>query len=68
MLASMTYCFSGTVYVIRFGANRRDTDEFGALIGQSTESVIHEQYNSTTLNNDIALVKVSVANTGEWCS
>jgi hypothetical protein len=43
-----------------------DIYEFGALIGQSTESVIHPQYNSTTINNDIAVIRVAIGYTGKW--
>jgi hypothetical protein len=55
------------VYRVRFGANRLDSDEFGALIGQSTESIIHANYSDVTVNNDIALIKVAIGYTGECC-
>lgn len=58
-------CFSGSVYRVRFGANRLDIDEFGALIGQSTESIIHANYSDVTLYNDIALIRVAIGYTGK---
>jgi hypothetical protein len=61
------YCFSGSVYRVRFGANRLDSDEFGALIGQSTESILHANYSDVTLYNDIGLIRVAICYTGECC-
>ena len=52
------------MYRARFGANRLDSDEFGALIGQSTESIIHSD---ATLYSDIALIRVEIGYTGECC-
>jgi len=53
----------GSVYRVRFGANRLDYDEFGALIGQSTESIIHANFSDVTLYNDIALIRVAIGYT-----
>jgi hypothetical protein len=44
-----------------------DVLEFGALIGQTTESIIHANYDPYYITNDIALVKVSICYTGKSC-
>ncbi|GFG36602.1 hypothetical protein Cfor_05815 [Coptotermes formosanus] len=49
----------GSVYRVRFGANRLNSDEFGALIGQTTESILHSDYDDVNLYNDIALIRIS---------
>lgn len=53
----------GLVYTVRFGANRLDSDEFGALIGQSTESILHADFDDVNLYNDIALIRVAIGYT-----
>ena len=63
----MSCCFSGLLYTVRFGANRLDTDEFGALIGQSTESILNADYDSVNLYNDTDLIRVVIGYTGECC-
>ncbi|XP_021928759.1 brachyurin-like [Zootermopsis nevadensis] len=50
----------GDVYRLTLGANRLDIQESGSISVQSTDSIVHAQYSSTSLNNDIALVRVSI--------
>jgi hypothetical protein len=48
-----------------FGANLLDSDELGALIGQSTESILHANYDDVNIYNDIALIRVAIGYTGK---
>ncbi|KDR14792.1 Brachyurin, partial [Zootermopsis nevadensis] len=59
-LKTVIYCSSGDVYRLTLGANRLDIQESGSISVQSTDSIVHAQYSSTSLNNDIALVRVSI--------
>jgi hypothetical protein len=62
-------CCSGSSYQIVLGANRYDGSESGSLITQSTSSIVHSQYNPSTINNDIAVVRLPspVSYTSEYC-
>jgi hypothetical protein len=49
-------CFSGARYELWLGANRIDTSESGSQVVLSEYSIIHDQYDGNTVNNDIAVV------------
>jgi hypothetical protein len=53
--------FSGSTYEVRLGANRIDTTESGSVVVTSRSSIVHSQYDSNTINNDIAVVRLPSA-------
>jgi hypothetical protein len=48
----------GSSYQILLGANRIDTPETGSAIATSGTSIVHPQYDESTINNDIALIQL----------
>jgi hypothetical protein len=60
-IASMGPC------TVKSGVKRMGYDEFGALTVQMAEIVIHAEYNSWNLNNDVAVLRGSLRYTGQPC-
>jgi hypothetical protein len=62
-------CCSGNSYHIVLGANRYDASEIGSLVLATTYSIVHSGYNTSTVDNDIALVRLPtpVTFSSEYC-
>ncbi|XP_023726958.1 brachyurin-like, partial [Cryptotermes secundus] len=52
---------AGNSYEVRLGATRLDIDEAGSQVLTSRTSIVHENYNSNTINNDIAVIQLPTA-------
>ncbi|KDR11874.1 Chymotrypsin BI [Zootermopsis nevadensis] len=52
---------AGSTYELRLGANRVDSIESGAVVVNSRNSIVHGSYNENTINNDIAVIRLTAA-------
>jgi hypothetical protein len=50
--------FRGSSYIVKLGANRLDLHEVGSHTVLSAETIVHPNYVSSTLSNDIALIRL----------
>jgi hypothetical protein len=52
------------------GTNQFDGRDDGSLLLNATTTIVHEQFNSSTFNNDIALIQLPkpVNFTSEYCT
>lgn len=65
----MYNCFSGSSYQVILGANQIDIAESGAQIVLSATSIVHDQFDHNTVNNDIAVFQLpsAIAFNSEYC-
>jgi len=56
-------------FEVRLGITRLDTNEQGALMLQSTNGIVHPEYDAVTLANDVAIIELpnGTVITGENC-
>jgi secreted trypsin-like serine protease len=54
-------CFSGSIYELTLGANQVNNPESGSVVVTSRNSIVHESYNENTINNNIAVIRLTSA-------
>ena len=56
----MTDIFRATLFTIQIGSNKLTEDDTNRVIVATSEYVIHPEFNPTTLENDVGLIKLRI--------